>query len=139
MARPQCFIIQPFDGGRFDDLYRQIFSPALMSIGIRPCRVDSTVSADEISEKVFREIERSLIVIAEISLDNPNVWLETGYAIAKNRPTLMICDRAERPEELPFDVRTRGVFFYDSRTLNYREMLESQIVDFGLRWLTSED
>jgi len=55
-------------------------------------------------------IERAAVVIAEITPRNPNVFYEVGYAHALGKPTILL---ARRGSELPFDIRSYRVVFYD--------------------------
>jgi hypothetical protein len=36
-----CFVIQPFDLGKYDEHYRDIFAPAITDAELRPYRVDN--------------------------------------------------------------------------------------------------
>jgi hypothetical protein len=33
---PYCFVIQPFDGGRFDKRFTDVFKPAIEAAGLDP-------------------------------------------------------------------------------------------------------
>ena len=35
-----CFVIQPFDGGKFDKRFKDVYKPALENAGITPYLVD---------------------------------------------------------------------------------------------------
>jgi len=43
---PTCFVIQPFDSGKFDKRFRDIFKPAIEAAGLEPYRVDDDPSVD---------------------------------------------------------------------------------------------
>ena len=36
-----CFMIQPFDGGKFDKRYEDVFKPAIEAAGLEAYRVDN--------------------------------------------------------------------------------------------------
>lgn len=36
----KCFVIQPFDKGRYDKCYEDVFAPAIHDAGLEPYRVD---------------------------------------------------------------------------------------------------
>lgn len=112
-----CFVIQEFDeGGTFDRRYRDVIEPAIRSANVKPVRADEILGLNPIIEKIEKAIQDSDICIAEVSTNNPNVWMELGYALALNKPTIIICDKGKR-NKLPFDVQHRPVIFYlsDSR------------------------
>ena len=71
---PRCFVIQPFDNGPFDKRYKDIFAPAIVNAGLEPYRVDRDPSVTIPIEEIQAGIESSEICLAEISIDNPNVW-----------------------------------------------------------------
>jgi nucleoside 2-deoxyribosyltransferase len=106
-----CFIIQPFDGGQFDKRYFDVIKPTIEKIGLEPYRVDedhhSNIPINDIEDK----IKSSLICLADITLDNPNVWYELGYAISANKPVIMICSK-DRETKFPFDVQHRKIIRY---------------------------
>ncbi len=43
---PTCFVIQPFDSGKFDKRYKKTFVPAITGVGLDPYRVDQDPGAD---------------------------------------------------------------------------------------------
>jgi len=49
--------------------------------------------------------------LADITLDNPNVWFELGYALASDKEICLICSE-ERTREYPFDVQHRAIIKY---------------------------
>ena len=73
---PSCFVIQPFDGGQFDKRYDDILDPAIREAGIEPYRVDRDISAVIPIEQIEQNIRKADVCLADISKDNPNVWLE---------------------------------------------------------------
>lgn len=77
-------------------------------------------------EKIEDAIQQASICVAEVSTDNPNVWLELGYALAINRPVVILCDKQIR-SKLPFDIQHRPVIFYRTDSKSGYEELESSI------------
>ncbi len=75
----------------------------------------------------YSAIAAAPICIAEVSEDNPNVWLELGYALALNRPTVIICEKTRR-SKLPFDVQHRPVIFYRTDSVSGFADLEKDII-----------
>lgn len=112
---PTCFIIQPFDNGKFDKRYRETFAPALQDAGLEPYRVDEDPSVDVLIDKIERSIRDAAICLAEISTDNPNVWYELGYAFACKKQVIMVCSD-ERKDGFPFDIRHRQVVEYKTES-----------------------
>src|ERR1022692_861504 len=104
----RCFVIQPFDKGRYDKRYEDVFVPAIKDAGLEPYRVDRDLGVSIPIAEIQSGIESSQACLAEISTDNPNVWFELGYAIASQREVVMVCSE-ERTAHFPFDVQHRAI------------------------------
>lgn len=127
--KPTCFVIQSFDDGMFDRRYRETIRPALVKANVEPQRADEILGLNPVIEKIERAIESASICVAEVSENNPNVWLELGYALALDRPTVILCDKAFR-QKLPFDVQHRPIVFYRADSRSGFEELERNIVKY---------
>jgi hypothetical protein len=130
---PTCFVIQSFDGGKYDRRYKETIYPALLRAEVLPQRADEILGLTPVIEKIEAAIEAASICIAEVSEDNPNVWLELGYALALGRPTVILCERSVRPK-LPFDVQHRPIILYRTDSRSGYDELEANIV----KWVTHE-
>ena len=97
-------------GEPFDTIYRDVVKPEGDRLHLQIVRVDELAGPGIIFEDIKRQISESKIVIAEISASNQNVFYELGYAHALNKPTILL---AQRGKELPFDIRSYRVIFYD--------------------------
>jgi len=106
----QCFVMQRFDGARYDRLFDEIFDPAIRAANLEPYRVDRDPSASVPIDTIEKEISNSSVCFAELSENNPNVWFELGYAIAKQKPLCLVCS-SER-DRFPFDIQHRQVIRY---------------------------
>lgn len=135
--KPTCFIIQSFDSGKYDRRYRESIRPALVKAGVEPQRADEMLGLNPVIEKIETAIAAASICVAEVSEDNPNVWLEVGYALALKRPTVILCDRSVRPK-LPFDVQHRPVVFYRTDSRSGYDELESSIIRLVKHELSNE-
>lgn len=109
----QCFVIQPFDGGIFDKRYEDVIEPAIRAANLVPYRVDRDPGATIPIEQIENNIRISRVCVAEISLDNPNVWFELGYAMALNKGVVLVADRKTRAR-FPFDIQHRTVVHYEA-------------------------
>lgn len=125
--KPVAFVIQQFDGGRFDKRYQETIRPAVEKAGAVPNRADQILGLQPIIQKIEDAIRDADICIAEVSLDNPNVWLELGFALATDKPTVILCDKGIR-ERLPFDIQHRPVILYSTDSKSGYEDLEDRIV-----------
>lgn len=121
-----CFVIQPFNE-IYDKRYEDIYNPAIRATGLIPYRVDKDPSARIIIEQIEKKIEDAAICFADISIDNPNVWYELGYAFASGKDVVMVCDKQRK--EFPFDVRQKSIIPYSTDSKSDFDSLEKQIED----------
>lgn len=108
-----CFVIQPFDGGVFDKRYKDVFSPAIKNANLTPYRVDEDPSVSIPIQDIENGIREARICLVDITLDNPNVWYELGYAFSAKKPVVLVCSN-ERVTKFPFDIQHRSIIRYSS-------------------------
>ena len=121
MDSSECFVVMPFglkafpDGsGRtydFDKVYRVLCQRAITEAGMKPIRADERVTSAIIHSDMFRDLRDRLVVLADLSLDNPNVFYELGIRhVMSSNGTVLMCRKGS---VLPFDVKLSRVIFYD--------------------------
>lgn len=128
--KKKCFIVQKFDGGRYDNLYEQVFKPVIESAGFEPYRVDQDPAASILIESIEKHISDSDACFVEISEDTPNVWFELGYAIAREKPLCLVCSSVR--SKFPFDIQHRQIIQYSAQALpsdfaTLRKRIEDQL------------
>jgi tetratricopeptide (TPR) repeat protein len=110
LAGVHAFVIMPFgtklgaDGQAidFDFIYAELIQPALTGAGCAVVRADEELRAGNIRTDMFQELLLADLVVAELSVDNPNVWYELGVRHAL-RARGMIALQSGRTR-MPFDV-----------------------------------
>jgi hypothetical protein len=125
---PTCFVIQPFDSGKFDKRYKETFKPAIIEAGFQPYRVDEDREADVLITSIEDGIRSAAVCLADITTDNPNVWFELGFAFAASRPVVMVCS-TERTGKYPFDIQHRKVTSYKTEAQSDFKALSDEIVE----------
>lgn len=112
--KQHVFVAMPFgikQGIDFDRVYAELIAPALSAAGWRILRADQEQAAGSIRTDMFQELLLADLVVADLTLDNPNVWYELGVRHAlRARGVIQIAATAR--ERMPFDV-------YTDRTLRY--------------------
>lgn len=106
---PICFVIQPFDGGKFDKRFDDVYKPAIEAAGLDAYRVDRDPSVDIPIDAIEEGIKNESICLADITSDNPNVWYELGFAYATGRPVIMVCSDERSDRRYPFDIQHRSI------------------------------
>jgi nucleoside 2-deoxyribosyltransferase len=135
---PTCFVIQPFDAGPFDKRYEDVFVPAITEAGLDAYRVDRDPAAVIPIDEIERGIRRADICLADISIPNPNVWFELGYAIAAAKPVVLVCSH-DPSRRFPFDIQHRAVISYRTESARDFEDLRQQVTARLLAALKKED
>ena len=128
----KCFVVMPFgikpvnDGsGRvydFDKVYRVIMRRAIQQAGLEPIRADERKGANIIHTDMFKDLRDQSVVLADLSLENPNVFYELGIRhVMSSKGTVLMCRAGS---ELPFDVKLSRVIFYkyDGESLDWEEV-----------------
>jgi hypothetical protein len=106
--RPRLFVAMEYREP-FDTFYQKVIKPQAEH-DFEVVRIDEKPGPGVIFQDMQREIAQADVVIAEITHSNPNVFYELGYAHALGKPTILL---AQRGVDLPFDIRSFRVVFYD--------------------------
>lgn len=109
-----CFVIQPFDSGKFDKRFVDIYKPAIEAAGLEAYRVDKDPSVSVPIDAIEDGIRQASVCLADITADNPNVWYELGYAFASGRPIVMVCSDERTGKKYPFDIQHRSIIPYQA-------------------------
>jgi nucleoside 2-deoxyribosyltransferase len=109
---PTCFVIQPFDSGKFDKRFDDVYAPAIAAAELEPYRVDRDPGVEIPIESIEEGIRNAAVCLADITSDNPNVWYELGFAFASGRPVVMVCSNERTNGKYPFDIQHRTVIGY---------------------------
>jgi len=107
---PHAFIAMPFgtkpgaDGEPidFNAVFDELFKPALDSAGYDVFRADQEQRAGDIRFDMFQELLVADLVIADLTIDNPNVWYELGvrHALRARGVVLVQGPRSMQPFDL---------------------------------------
>jgi tetratricopeptide (TPR) repeat protein len=116
-----AFVAMPYgekEGIDFNRVYSEYIKPALDSAGFEVFRADEETRAGSILTDMFQELLLADLVVADLSIDNPNVWYELGvrHGLRARGVVQIQCKR----DYMPFDI------FVD-RTLRYH--LEKGVPD----------
>ena len=112
MIRPHAFVAMPFgtkpgaDGKPidFNRVYREYIGPALEAAGLESFRADEEIRAGDIRTDMFQELLVADLVVADLSIDNPNVWYELGVRHALRARGVVIVSGGQTPTA--FDLYT---------------------------------
>ncbi len=123
------FIVRPFGNKRpvlkkekdgvinsvyfdFDRVEKELIKPALKQLGLTGGTTGKIFSAGDIREDMFSELLLADIVIADITIYNPNVFYELGIRHAlRDKHTILI--KSPGWDETPFDIMGYRYLSYD--------------------------
>jgi len=109
----QFFMIMPFKYELLNELYKEKLKPFIENkLEAKIFRADDFRSNDIIIETIYKCIQESEVIIAEISENNKNVFYELGFASAKGKEIIMIQNRKTINNSF-FDRAHIRTLFYD--------------------------
>lgn len=113
----------PFDG-EFDDVYQIGIKESCAAAGAYCERVDEQIFEERILDRIYNQISKADVVIADMTGRNPNVFYEVGYAHALGKPTVLLTQEAE---DIPFDLKHFPHIIYGNKLTQLRDDLTKRI------------
>jgi hypothetical protein len=99
--KPFVFVLMPFSTD-FDDLYKYGIKGATADAGAFAERLDEQIFAEGMLDRIFSQINKADVIVADMTGRNPNVFYEVGYAHALQKVVLLVTRHAE---DIPFDLK----------------------------------
>jgi nucleoside 2-deoxyribosyltransferase len=87
--KPFCFVLMPFSES-FSDIYELGIKEACNDAGAYCERVDEQIFQERILDRIYNQIAKADIIIADMTGKNPNVFYEVGYAHALGKNTILL-------------------------------------------------
>jgi hypothetical protein len=109
--KPFVFVLMPFDK-EFDDVYKLGIKPACEKAGAYAERVDEQIFHESILQRIYNQIAKADIIVADMTGRNPNVFYETGYAHALGKLAILL---TKNSEDIPFDLKHYPHIVYSGR------------------------
>ena len=91
----------PFDAS-FNDIYEFGIKGACLDAGLYCERVDEQVFLGSMLERIYSQISRADILVADMTGRNANVFYEVGYAHALGKNVVLLTSIAQ---DIPFDLK----------------------------------
>jgi hypothetical protein len=117
------FVLMPFSE-TFADTYEVGIKSACKDAGAYCERVDEQIFVENILERVYNQIAKADIIVAEMTGRNPNVFYEVGYAHALNKRVILLTQNAD---DIPFDLKQFPHIVYGGKIATLKSLLESRI------------
>lgn len=128
-VKPFAFVLMPFDR-EFDDIYKYGIKNSAEELDIIAERVDEQHFSETILERVYRQIDNSDFIVADMTGKNANVFYEVGYAHAKGKLCALL---TQNVDDIPFDLKHHTHVVYDGSASDLTLKLKPK-----LEWLKGE-
>lgn len=125
--KPFVFVLMPF-APEFGDIYELGIKAACTTCGMHCERVDEQIYEGTILDRIYNQIAKADVVVADMTGRNPNVFYETGYAHALGKRVILL---TRTPDDIPFDMKHYPHIIYQGRIMLLREHLERRLFWFA--------
>lgn len=114
------FVIMPFGDDELTKNFEIYIKEPLEEEGHSIERIDDSIRATSIIRDIIGCIRDADVIIAELTLDNMNVYYELGRAHEIEQNIIQICQQEQ--ENLPFDIRNVRTIRYKNSKEGYEEL-----------------
>jgi len=133
------FVIMHIGNPQLDCVYERAVAPAFRACGVEPRRVDRHNRGGLLVSEIIAFIEEAEVVVADLTHERPNCYLEVGYMLGAGKLTnLILTARADHDPESPthrpggprvhFDLAGFDILFWRRDRLDgFRLELEKRI------------
>lgn len=134
-----AFIIMQIGNPELDRVYEEAIKPAFDGTGLAPKRIDTHTRGGLLRSEIDGLIRKSVIIVADLTNERPNCYLEIGYAFGLGKETNVILTVKEdhgpdSPNRVPgghkvhFDLAGHAIFYWEPTSLAvFRDSLGGEI------------
>lgn len=91
----QAFVIMQIGNRALDRVYERAIVPALRACGLTARRVDQHNLGGLLASEIIAFIESSDIIVADLTNERPNCYLEVGYALGAGKSSSVVLTARE--------------------------------------------
>ena len=121
--KPFVFILMPFDA-KFNDIYQLGIKAACAEAGGYCERVDEQFFENSILDRVYNQIAKADLIVADMTERNPNVFYEVGYAHALGKRVILL---TQVSQDIPFDLKHYPHIVYGGKITELKQELAKRI------------
>lgn len=108
-----CFILSPFKK-EYEGI-REAIDSIVRECNFEPIRADDIRQPGIIHSDIWDHIQRAVVIIADVTEHNPNIFFELGVAAAvKDKSRVIIIRQPRTGDEYPFDIRPFRCIHYEN-------------------------
>ena len=107
----QMFVIMKFNDDMLSSAFATAIEPAALDFNLEAFTIEGAENSNPLTPQILRAIERSRVVLADLTGDRPNCYFEAGYALGQRKEIILTCREGDKPH---FDVADRKIMFWKS-------------------------
>lgn len=124
-----AFVLMPFSE-EYQDIYELGIKEAAKEFNVTAKRLDDQIFDSDMLQEIYRQIDKSDFIIADMTGRNPNVFYEVGYADAKKKMIILL---TQNSNDIPFDLSHRPHVIYEGSITKLKNELKTRI-----EWIIKE-
>lgn len=130
IVKKKCFVIMPFSttknctSDEWEDIFENMIKPAVEKSGYNYSCHKTSLMMGNIIVDILDNLNRSDLVIADLTDRNPNVFYELGVRHALRDSTILI---TQEIEDIPFDLRPYALIAYKWKTQKGKKSFATMI------------
>ena len=121
--KPFVFVLMPFDK-KFDDIYQLGIKAAADEAGAYAERLDEQIFKEGMLERIYNQISKADVIVADMTGKNANVFYEVGYAHALDKIVILL---TQNSDDIPFDLKHHQHIVYQGSIVDLKNELISRI------------
>lgn len=98
---PRAFVVMPFGEPWSPNVYEKLIRPAVEALGLECVRGDTPPRVADLATNIWNAILHAGIIVADVTVPNPNVFYELGLAHAVGKPAFLLVQFGTTP---PMDI-----------------------------------
>lgn len=125
----EVFVIMPIGKPITDTIWKNVYVPVIQDFELSPKRIDKHNEGRFLMSEVADLINRSKLIIADLTDERPNCYLEVGYALGLEKYNhLILCARENHNHDSPnhqkngpkvhFDITGYDILFWDENKID---------------------
>lgn len=124
----EVFVIMPIGNAPLDKIWSNVYVPVIQDFKLSPKRIDKHNEGRFLMSEVSDLINRSKLIIADLTNERPNCYLEVGYTLGLEKYNhLILCAREDHNHDSPnykkdgakvhFDITGYDILFWDENKI----------------------
>ena len=135
----EAFVIMQIGNPQLDKIWRDVYQPVIRDCGLDPKRVDKHDEGRLLQSEIADFVNRGKIIIADLTNERQNCYLEVGYAYGIGKfNNLILCAREDHHHDsknyvkggpkIHFDLSGYGFIWWDEQKIDkFKEELTTKI------------